>query len=195
MPRLEIRRFRPIFGYAVLALGMLILTATSAVPHWQASESSSTYVESTGGGDAKRLRVRVRMDGPLAADAHLVEVSLQGSVSRPASDLTLAWVAPSDDAGRDASTGQDDASLPADGGLTFQRYSVSNDFLTVYAYTYGVADCAAEGACELEFEARLDCLSPDAYTMDLTANVLVRGQREHRPTGTLTVTAELDDAP
>jgi len=188
MPRLELRHVRALLSYAVLALGMLTLIATSAVPHWGASESVEAFVASAGRGDAKRLRVRVRMDGPLAADANFVELNVWGSVSRPASDLTLAWVAPSDDAALDAGTGADDASAPFDGGVVHQTYSVSDDFLTVYAYTYGVAGCAAERECEVVFEARLDCLSPDPYTMQLNADVRVRGHREHR-------TAELDDAP
>jgi hypothetical protein len=164
----------------VFALGALVMIATSPPPTWHATKERAAELQSEGQGDDKILRVHVRMTDGVARDAGPVRVEVSGSVDRPASDLTIAWLDP------DAPLGT--IAIP-------EPFGSSDDFLTVYSGTERWEDCPDEDVCERVLEGRIATASSVGYAMTLEIQIVISGSKEKRPPGEIEARVEVLDAP
>jgi hypothetical protein len=164
----------------VFALGALVMVATSAPPKWGDTKHLTTALESEGQGDDKLLRMHLRMTDGVAKDAGRVSVRVSGSVDRPASDLTIAWL--------------DEGSALA-GAQSPESFGTSEDFQTVYTSIDTWPGCPDDAVCELLFEGLIATKSSVGYAMELAIQIEIAGSREKRPRGEIEASVEVLDAP
>ena len=166
----------------ILALGVTTLIATSPPPTWRAEASEDILIESEGAGDDQLIRVRLTISGNLRREIRGAEVNLDGTVSRPASDLLISWTSPEQ---------ADAPSFPGEGRLVL----ATGDFTTAVSYRYESVRCSRAEFCELLWEARVSAEAPDSYALEGVVRATIHGDGAKRPAGDLELSVEVLPAP